>query len=251
MPETKLKCPSCEAVLKLTAPVAPGKAIKCPKCGAAIRVPATAGKASGPAAGVTRAAPYPQPMRRAQPEEEPDEEAEDFEDEEAPRPKKKTRRGVEEEDDFDELPRKRRKKSKKKQGNLALLWGLVGGGAGLVVIVLVVLFATGVLGGKKGDQPSGSKTEQEGSKAVNLPGQIVGKWELQERKAKVIFEFKVDGKVTITASIQGRAKVSTVTYKFIKEDKIDMRGEIEGQWGNTQATVTMKGDEMVWVRENG
>ena len=38
------------AGVKLSAPVAPGKAIKCPKCGAAIRAPAESGKSGGPVA---------------------------------------------------------------------------------------------------------------------------------------------------------------------------------------------------------
>src|SRR5437868_7126988 len=131
MPETRLKCPSCETVLKLTVPVASGKAIKCPKCGATIRVPAAAGKSGGPAAGITPVAPRSQPLRRA----DPDEEAEDLEDEEVSRLKKEVRRRLAEEDNFDEGPRKRRKK--KKQRGLTLLWVLLGGGVGLVGIVLV------------------------------------------------------------------------------------------------------------------
>src|SRR5262249_4780888 len=150
MPETRLKCPSCEGLLKLSAPLAPGKAIKCPKCGAAVRAPAATGKSGGPVA-ASRPAPRPQAVRKPRPEEEPDEEAEDLDDEEeAPRPKKGARRAADDEDeDFDDRPRKRGKKSKKKQGNPLLLWGSIGGGIAAILIVVVVLFATGVLGGKK------------------------------------------------------------------------------------------------------
>jgi hypothetical protein len=167
MPETRLKCPSCEAVLKLTAPLSPGKAIKCPKCGAAVRAPAATGKPGGSVA-ASRPAPRPQAVRKPKPEEEPDEEAEDLDDEEeAPRPKKGARRAADDEDeDFDDRPRKRGKKSKKKQGNPLLLWGSIGGGVAAVLLVVVVLFATGVLGGKKGDQ-GGSEKKGSGKGGVD------------------------------------------------------------------------------------
>ena len=48
MAETRVKCPSCEAVLKLAAPIPPGKAIKCPRCAATIRAPGA--RPGGPAA---------------------------------------------------------------------------------------------------------------------------------------------------------------------------------------------------------
>src|SRR5262245_47492302 len=109
MPETRLKCPSCEAVLKLAAPLAPGKAIKCPKCAATIRAPAATGKSGGPVA-ASRPAPRPQAVRKPKPEEEPDEEAEDLDDEDRPLA----------------TPKKKRGSKRTRRGNPSLLWGLVG-----------------------------------------------------------------------------------------------------------------------------
>jgi len=94
MPETRLKCPSCEAVLKLSSPVAPGKAIKCPKCGAAIRAPAAALKSAAPAEASPQPAPRPQPPRAAKkptPEEVPAEEVDLLKDDEKPAPRVKKR----------------------------------------------------------------------------------------------------------------------------------------------------------------
>src|SRR5438067_640166 len=100
MPEIRVKCPSCETVLKLSAPVVSGKAIKCPNCGAAVRVPVAAGKPSGPGAVGARSALRPQLVRTAKPEEVPDEEIDDLEDEEeTPQPKKAARRAVDDQDD--------------------------------------------------------------------------------------------------------------------------------------------------------
>jgi predicted Zn finger-like uncharacterized protein len=39
MPEARIKCPSCNTVLKVAEGIAPGRAVKCPKCGTVIRVP--------------------------------------------------------------------------------------------------------------------------------------------------------------------------------------------------------------------
>src|SRR5262249_39225364 len=123
------------------------------------------------------------------------------------------------------------------QGNPALLWGLVGGGVGLIVIVFVVLFATGVIGPKKGKK---------------LAADIVGKWEQQDNElgAKVIFEFKADGTVTITASALERTESLSGTYKVRSDDEIDLRVEIFGRKSDGRATVTINGDEMT-VKSEG
>jgi hypothetical protein len=160
MPETRLKCPSCEAVLKLSAPLVHGKAIKCPKCGATIRAPATPCKSGGPGA-VTRPAPRPQPVRKARPEEE----AEDLDDEEetVPRPRKGTRREADEGDE--ELHRRKRKKKRDQDedgSRKKLLWIGLGGGATLLVGVVVLVFLLKGSGGgggdgKKDDEKSGQR----------------------------------------------------------------------------------------------
>lgn len=249
MPETRLKCPSCEGVLKLSAPLAPGKAIKCPKCGAAVRAPAATGKSGGPVA-ASRPAPRPQAVRKPKPEEEPDEEAEDLDDEEeAPRPKKAARRAADDEDeDFDDRPRKRGKKSKKKQGNPLLLWGSIGGGIAAILIVVVVLFATGVLGGKKGDSGSGG-TKGDGGSGSQATHPIVGEWEIQGRGAKRTYQFSANG--TITVTIAGAAQPYRGTYKFIKDGELETSIGLEGEPVTDRMTITIKGDEMTWKYPNG
>jgi hypothetical protein len=142
MPETRLKCPSCGAVLKLAAPLAPGKAIKCPKCAGVIRPSADGGKTAGPTGANVRPGPRPQPARKGRPEEPPAEDAEDIEEEESPQPKKRVRRAVDEEE---EQPRKRKKKRDEEGQRKKLLW--IGIGGGLVVAAAVVLIV--VLGSGK------------------------------------------------------------------------------------------------------
>src|SRR5262245_675435 len=251
MPETRLKCPSCEGLLKLSAPLAPGKAIKCPKCGAAVRAPAATGKSGGPVA-ASRPAPRPQAVRKPRPEEEPDEEAEDLDDEEeAPRPKKGARRAADDEDeDFDDRPRKRGKKSKKKQGNPLLLWGSIGGGIAAILIVVVVLFATGVLGGKKdkNDKKEGAKG---GGTGQPLAEQIVGTWELESSKAKVgMHEYRKDGTLRIYPK-DGIGPEITGTYKFVGEDELELNIQVFGRSNTGKARVTITGDELTLVGPKG
>src|SRR5262249_22161320 len=56
MPAMNVTCPECNAVLRSSKPVQPGKAIKCPKCGETF-----------PAPGDSDAPPRPRPTTRAQP----------------------------------------------------------------------------------------------------------------------------------------------------------------------------------------
>jgi hypothetical protein len=157
MPETRLKCPSCEAVLKLSTPVAPGKAIRCPKCGAAIRAPAAPGKPAGRVA-ITRPAPRPPAVRKAKAEEE----AEHLDDEEEPvsRPRKGAWREADEEDE-EWHRRKRKKRHRDEDGSRnKFLWIGLGGGVTLLVGVVVLVFLLKGSGdgggdGKKDDEKSG------------------------------------------------------------------------------------------------
>jgi hypothetical protein len=165
MAETRLKCPSCEAVLKLAAPLAPGKAIKCPKCAATIRAPAAAAKSNGLTGGNVLPAPRPQPARKAKPEEKPDEEED--QDEEAPHPKKGARRVADDEDRGPPAPTPRARRSRKARGNQGLVWGTVGGG--LVVLILAgILIAKGHFSTPK-DNPKEEDT-QGGKPGGGLPG---------------------------------------------------------------------------------
>lgn len=89
MPETRLKCPNCEAVLKTTATLPAGKSVKCPKCQGMIRVPG--GQPASAPTGPPAARPKPAPPPKADPDEDEDrDEAAEQEEEETPRAKAKT-----------------------------------------------------------------------------------------------------------------------------------------------------------------
>lgn len=117
MPEIRLQCPLCQAVVK-GAPSSAGKTIKCPKCEGTFKAPAT---------------------KKVDPEDE-DIERDDVDDEEQdvrPAAKKQTRRD-------------KKDRSKKKGGVPLALWIGIGGGVAAVVVVLVI-----VLTGKGEDQEGG------------------------------------------------------------------------------------------------
>lgn len=174
MPETRLKCPNCEAVLKTTAVLPAGKSIKCPKCQGAIRVPGgavqTAAAPSKPLAARPNPAP---PPKKADPDDDDQEREEIADEDETPRarpkptpgkspPKKADPDEIDEdeeraqvEDDADEeepedKPRKKKKEkdNAKKPGggnNKMWLWLGIGGGAAAAIAVVLII----VLSGKK------------------------------------------------------------------------------------------------------
>jgi len=211
MPETRLKCPSCEAVLKLAAPLAPGKAIKCPKCAATIRAPAAAAKSSGPTGGNVRPAPRTQPARKAQPEEEPDEEIED--EEEAPRPKKGARRAVDEDEEQPRKRKRRKKGGKDEEGSRKkLLWIGIGGGAALLVGIVVLVFILKGSGSGGGDGKGGGKgggTEGGDAAFRELDSFNTGVPKISdERGARLSYGLAVtrDGKTAVVSAPKGGGK---------------------------------------------
>jgi hypothetical protein len=208
MPETRLKCPSCEAVLKLTAPLSPGKAIKCPKCGKAVSAPSAAGKPGGQIAG-SRPGPRPQAVRKPKPEEEPDEEAEDLDDEEETRrPKKAARRAA---DDEDEEPRKRkRKKTRDEDGSRKkLLWIGIGGGAALVVGIVVLVFilkgsGSGGGDGKGGGKGSGTDGDGGGFSTREVDSFNTG---VNVKGSDAALAVSSDGKIAVISASQGPKRI--------------------------------------------
>jgi peroxiredoxin len=99
MPATTFTCPACGAVLKRSAPPAPGKKLKCPECEEIVAPAESAGPRSRREEKITsaRGKLHPQPA--------------DDEDEELPR------------------PRQRRRKGKPAGLSPAVLWGSIGAGA--------------------------------------------------------------------------------------------------------------------------
>ena len=167
MPETKMKCDSCEAVLRIPATIPPGKSIKCPKCGAAIRVPGAVAKSPAPRPAADSARPAPKKASRK--EEEPDEDLEQSEEKESAgtdsadddeAPAKKKTRGEESPED---RPGKKKKRKKKKDsgGRKHLLWIGIGGGAAVLAGIIILVIA---LGGGSGKGGQGGKKDGSGDK---------------------------------------------------------------------------------------
>lgn len=194
MPETRLKCPSCQAVLKTTQVLPAGKSIKCPKCQGAIRIPGAA--PAKPPQPAERPKPAP-PPKKADPDDEDveREEVEEEEEESRPAPKKTApaarRQSPEEsaddeeeaaddeepadEEEEEEKPRKKKKKKDKKDrqktsGNKNQLWLWLGIGGGAVAAIVVVLII--VLGGSEKDDKDG-KNSGGGKQGGNSGGMAV------------------------------------------------------------------------------
>jgi len=203
-----LKCPSCEGLLKLSAPLAPGKAIKCPKCGAAVPAPAATGKSGGPVA-ASRPAPRPQAVRKPKPEEEPDEEAEDLDEEEAPRPKKAARRAA---DDEDERPSKRKRKKTRDEDSSRkkLLWIGIGGGAALLVGIVVLVFIL------KGSGSGGGKSP--GAEVADLESWEPG-WEPDPR---------ADAQLVDSVALVGGYEIR-LPKGYVPDPKVDSSADRGGQ----------------------
>ncbi len=213
MPGTQFTCPSCDTTLKLSQTLAPGKRIKCPRCAKVVTVPEEEDEEERePAPGTRR----PAPRRKH--------EAFDEEDE-----------WDEPDEEPDERPRKFRKKPKqKKKSNAVLLWSLVGGGVGLVLIAgVIILFATGVIGPKRGKE---------------LAAQIVGTWESQGAVRETL-EFESDG--TLHASIPSILTTVKGTYRVLSDDEVEITVTQRGQTQTKRYTVTMQGDEMTMTDRAG
>ena len=121
MPTFIFQCPGCQATLKSSKPVEPGKRIKCPKCETVFQlaaVPPSEATVQEKAAG-------PGVRRGSRPDEDYDEE---------PPRRRRSRRDEEDEDDErddyeEDRPRPRRKKRRKKAANSGMVLWLVLGGA--------------------------------------------------------------------------------------------------------------------------
>jgi hypothetical protein len=139
-----VRCPECQALLKLPASLPPGKLIRCPKCQITF-APAAAEEAAEevaiqPAAARPKAAVPPRkPLR-------------DLVDEEGVARPTRWARKESEEDEDDWPSRSAVRRRKQAAGNPVLLWSLVGGGALLLIGGGVALFL--ILNQKKDEQPS-------------------------------------------------------------------------------------------------
>lgn len=199
MPETKLKCPSCNVVLKIPDTIAPGKSIKCPKCAETIRIPG---------------APAPRPKQRVpveddeETEQTADEENEEAEDEADTQPAKKAARREAETDDE---PVKKKKKKKRKQesgSNKKLLWFGVGGGTAVLGVVLILVLTLGGKGEKRGD------SGKEGKDPPKIPptDQVVDKDQGKAKADRIVEEEK-----SIRSGTATRVTVAEL-MKAYKED---------------------------------
>jgi hypothetical protein len=152
---TKLTCPSCNTVLKLSVPVAAGKKIKCPRCAAVF--PMAAEEEVEARVTATKPAPAKAPAPSARTS--PPSDASAFQKEaRAPAAKPRLERvsTVEPEDDEDR-PRRSATKGRTKKSNAPLVWGLVGGGVGLLLLAGgVVLALSGYFGKSPSTQPVAS-----------------------------------------------------------------------------------------------
>src|SRR3954452_13759420 len=106
-----LRCPHCQASLRLASPPAPGKKLRCPKCGDVFAV-----DDAEPAPVVQAVQPKRRPPTPAPPARQPIR-AEDEEDD-APR---RRRRYEDDEDEEDEPDRRTRRRKRTKQGSSGLL----------------------------------------------------------------------------------------------------------------------------------
>jgi predicted Zn finger-like uncharacterized protein len=172
-------CPECQAKLKVSGAMVPGKKIRCPKCQTPFAVPAEdeappleESVTARPVKAPTRKAPPPYIADEEDQEDRPtrrsvrsrDEENEDEED----RPTRRTVPGRDMDDEDEDRPRRRKPtKRSKAKGNPALLWSLIGGGAvvlaGGIVVLLLVL--------NKGDDKS-----PEGKRPDGGPGPGLAAW---------------------------------------------------------------------------
>ena len=192
-----IQCGHCEAILKSSAPVPPGKKIKCPKCAQVFLVRATE---------ITS---KPKPAVKIV----DDEDVPEMDEEEDEKPVKKKRRvddeprsgrGRREEDDEDSVDVPKRKRKKKKAGSPLLLILLLGGGA--LGLFACVGFGIGVY-------------------LVFLSGpSIVGNWESTNLPfgGKLTARFDRDG----AGQIDGKAATVDFKYTLTRGDPMKLEWEV-------------------------